>query len=136
MSIWKQTVDIAALNAARHGTMLETIGIEFTGYTDTTLSARMPVDARTVQPYGILHGGASATLAETLGSMAASCSQEDKKVVGIELNINHLRQVTEGWITGVTSAIRIGRRVQVWEIRMTDDREKLVSVARLTTLVV
>jgi 1,4-dihydroxy-2-naphthoyl-CoA hydrolase len=136
MSIWKKDIDIALLNKNRGGTMLETISIEFTEYTDDTLSARMPVDGRIHQPYGIMHGGASATLAETLGSMAAVFALGDKKVVGIELNINHLAQVSEGWVTGVVRAIRVGRKVQVWDIRVSDEREKLVSVARLTTMVV
>jgi len=135
MSIWKQEIDIAQLNRERGGTMLETIGIEFTSYTDDTLSARMPVDKRTHQPYGIMHGGASATLAETVGSMAAAFTVPDQKVVGIELNINHLRQVQDGWVTGVASAVRVGRKVQVWDIRISDENGKLVSVARLTTVV-
>ena len=136
MSIWNRPIDIDNLNTYIRGTMLDLIGLEFLGVTDDSMSARIPVDRRTKQPYGILHGGASATLAETLGSMAAeSVIQEDQKVVGIELNVNHLRQVTEGWLTGVVTAIRIGRRVQVWDIRMSSDDGKLVSVARLTTMV-
>jgi 1,4-dihydroxy-2-naphthoyl-CoA hydrolase len=136
MSIWKRDINIDELNRDRGGTMLDTIGIEFTGYTDDTLSARMPVDSRTHQPYGILHGGASATLAETLGSMAAVFVVKDQKVVGIELNINHLAQVTEGWVTGVVSAVRVGRRIQVWDIRIADERGRLISVSRLTTMAV
>ena len=135
MSIWVRSIDIGKLNNYIKGTMLEHIGLEFLGTTDNSMSARIPVDHRTKQPYGILHGGASATLAETLGSMAAEfVTPEDQKVVGIELNVNHLRQATEGWLMGIVTPIRIGRRVQVWDIRMTSDDGKLVSVARLTTM--
>lgn len=119
--------------------MLETIGIEFVDITDDSISARIPVDHRTIQPYGILHGGAIATLAETLGSIAAQYMLEkpyEQKVVGIELNINHLSQATSGWVMGTVTAIRIGRRIQVWDIRNVGDAGKLISVARLTTMVV
>lgn len=118
--------------------MLTHLDIQLTGVTDESLSASMPVDHRTVQPYGILHGGATATLAETLGSLASQFVVEDpqkQKVVGIELNINHLRQATEGRVHGTVTAIKLGRRLHVWRIAIVDDRQKQVSEARLTVMV-
>lgn len=136
MSIWKKDMSLPALNAIRPKTMLEHLGIEITAITDDSIIARMPVDHRTHQPYGIMHGGASAALAETLGSVAAECAVESDKVVGTELHIHHLRQVSSGWVAGVVTAVRIGRRLQVWDIRITDDNGNLVSVARLSTMVI
>jgi 1,4-dihydroxy-2-naphthoyl-CoA hydrolase len=118
--------------------MLESIGLEFTGVTDNSIRARIPVDHRTVQPYGILHGGATAALAETLGSIATQFildKPREQKVVGIELNISHLGMATQGWVQGEVTPIRPGRRVQVWEIRNTDEQGKLISIARLTTMI-
>ena len=136
MRIWDRIIEIEELNNYAKGSMVEHIGLEFIEITDNSMIARIPIDRHTKQPYGILHGGASATLAETLASMAAQyVIPVDKKVVGIELNVNHLRQATEGWLTGIVTAIRIGRRVQVWDIRMSGDDGKEVSVARLTTMV-
>src|SRR5690606_19798198 len=109
---------------------------EFIEFTEDAILARMPVDGRTRQPYGILHGGASAALAETLGSIAAECVMAPEKVVGIDLHVHHLRQATEGWVTGVVRPVRIGRRVQVWEIRITNEEGKDVSRATLTTMVI
>lgn len=136
MTIWKREISIDALAARRAHTMLETIGIEFLGVDEDSITARMPVDRRTHQPYGILHGGASAALAETLGSIAAEYATGAERVVGTDLHIHHLRQVMEGWVYGTVRPVRIGRRVQVWEIRVRDEAEKLVSMATLTTLVV
>lgn len=136
MKLWKREMTLEGLNAVRKNTMLETIGIEFIAFTDDTITARMPVDHRTHQPYGILHGGASAALAETLGSIAAECAMAPDKVVGIELHIHHLRQASEGWVTGVVRPVRVGRRIQVWEITVTNAEGKEVSKATLTTMVV
>ena len=136
--LWKAEIHVDQLQAHVANTMLETIGFEFISCTEDSIVARIPVDHRTVQPYGILHGGASATLAETLGSIASQYAVEkpaEQKVVGIELNINHIRQVTKGWVTGTVTPIHIGRRMHVWDIRNVDDDGKLVSVARLTTMV-
>jgi len=137
--LWKENIKIDDLQRFAAGTMLETIGLEFVAVTEESITARIPVDHRTVQPYGVLHGGASATLAETLGSIAAQFVLEkpkEQRVVGIELNISHLGQATSGWVTGTVTAIRTGRRVQVWDIRIVDEAEKLVSAARLTTMVI
>ena len=116
-------------------TMIKHLGIEFLEFTDDSITARMPVDHRTVQPYGILHGGASAALAETLGSLASQFvipNPATDKVAGIELNISHLRMASEGYVTGTVRPVKVGRRIHVWNIDITDDNGKQVSKARLT----
>lgn len=124
----------AELNAWAANTAIPHLGIEFTGMGEDFLRARMPVDQRTKQPFGLLHGGASVVLAETLGSSAANLCLEDASVqaAGIEINANHLRAVTAGWVTGTATPIHVGRATQVWDIRIVDERDKLVCVARLT----
>jgi len=114
--------------------LVEHLGIEFLEFGADFLKARMPVDSRTRQPAGILHGGASVALAETLGSIAAGlCVDREKKgIVGLEINANHIRPVTEGWVTGVTRPIHIGNSTQVWEIRIYNEQDKLVCISRLT----
>jgi len=137
--IWTSAINPENFNARIKGTMLEMIGLEYVSCTDNSISARIPVNHRTIQPYGILHGGATAALAETLGSVASEHAVNQpgvQKVVGIELNINHLSQATSGWVTGTVTPIRIGRRLHVWDIRNVDENGKLISVARLTTMVV
>ena len=135
--IWKIRPQVQELNDFARGTMNETLGIEFTEIGDEFLSARMPVDHRTHQPYGILHGGASATLAETLGSVAGTfCVEIEKKfIVGLELNCNHVRSVREGFVYGTARPIHLGGATQIWDIRIVDERERLVCVARLTLAV-
>jgi 1,4-dihydroxy-2-naphthoyl-CoA hydrolase len=135
--IWNIKPDVQELNDFARGTMNETLGIEFTAMGDDFLTARMPVDHRTQQPYGILHGGASATLAETLGSVAGTfCVEIEKKiVVGLELNCNHVRSVREGFVFGTARPIHLGNATQIWDIRIVDERERLVCVARLTLAV-
>ncbi len=120
------------------GTMIEHVGIEYLECGPDYLKARMPVDYRTVQTYGILHGGASAVLAETLGSVASVLIVDREKFlpVGLEINVNHLRPVRQGWVTGTARPIHIGKKTHVWDIRITDDEDRLVSVSRLTVLVV
>ena len=126
-----------ALNAMSRGTAMEPLGIVFTELGDDFLRATMPVDARTKQPYGLLHGGASVLLAETLGSTAGGlCVEEGQGVVGIEINANHLAGVREGLVTGTARALHVGRSTQVWEIRIEDERGRLVCVSRLTLAVV
>jgi 1,4-dihydroxy-2-naphthoyl-CoA hydrolase len=114
------------------------LGIEFTELGPDFLRGRMPVDDRTRQPYGILHGGASVALAETLGSTAAGLVVDPDKfrVVGQEINANHVRAVSEGFVVGTTRAFHIGRRSHVWEIRIEDERQRLVCISRLTMAVV
>jgi len=127
---------LEALNALSAGTAMEPLGIEFTELGPDFLCATMPVDRRTHQPYGLLHGGASVLLAETLGSTAAMlCVAEGERCVGIEINANHLRAVRAGVVTGTARPLHVGRQTQVWEIRIEDEAQRLVCVSRLTVAV-
>jgi 1,4-dihydroxy-2-naphthoyl-CoA hydrolase len=115
------------------------LGIEFLEATETYLTARMPVDKRTHQPFGILHGGASVVLAESLGSTASVLRLEDplkQRAVGLEINANHIRSVSSGWVYGTCTAIHIGRSTHVWDIRITDEQDRLVCVSRLTIAII
>ncbi|GAA3521552.1 hotdog fold thioesterase [Aeromicrobium panaciterrae] len=138
MSIWHSEPSLAFANERSAGSVISHLGIEFTDVGDDHLAARMPVDARTLQPAGVLHGGASVTLAETLASWAATfvVDPEVAYCVGMEINANHLRPVMSGAVTGVARPITLGRRTQVWEIRITDDARKLVCISRCTMAVV
>ena len=135
---WPEGVTVDALNARSKGTLMEALGIVFTELGDGYLRATMPVDARTHQPYGLLHGGASVALAETLGSSAAMLALDPAKfrAVGLEINANHVRGVREGTVTGTAKALHLGRSTQVWEIRIEDERQRLVCVSRITMAVV
>ena len=138
MPIWKTPVTLDRFNALNGDTMMQTIGIVFTEVGDDFLRATMPVDARTHQPYGLLHGGASVALAETLGSAAGMMLVDPAReiVVGIEINANHLRGVKSGIVTGTARALHIGRSTQVWEIRIANEDGALVCISRLTMAVV
>lgn len=138
MSIWKQVVTVDWLEAKSKGTLMETLGIEYLEVGDDFLKARMPVDHRTKQPFGILHGGASVALAETVGTMAAFlCVDPDtKRTVGLEINANHVRPVTEGWVTGIATPLHLGRTTQVWEIRIYNDQQKLTCISRHTVAII
>lgn len=126
-----------ALNALSEGSAIRALGIEFTEVGPDFLRATMPVDARTKQPYGLLHGGASVLLAETLGSTAGNlCVADDRICVGVEINANHLRAVREGLVTGTARALHVGRATHVWEIRIEDARGRLACISRLTLAVV
>ncbi len=118
--------------------MAEHLGMEFTEVGEDFLKGRMPVDNRTRQPYGLLHGGASVALAETLGSLGAAFVVDRSKynTVGLEINANHVRGVREGYVTGIARPLHIGKTTQVWEIRITDERDKLVCVSRLTVAII
>lgn len=133
MSIWFQPCTLADIGFKGPG-MANHIGIEFTQIGDDFLRGRMPVDDRTRQPYGILHGGASVALAETLGSTAAFLviDRTTQRCVGQEINANHLRAITSGFVIGTARPIHIGRRSHVWEIRITDERERLICISRIT----
>lgn len=136
-SLFRPGSTVETLNALSAGTAMEPLGIEFTELGPDFLRASMPVDARTRQPYGLLHGGASVLLAETLGSTAGNlCVPPDRVCVGIEINANHLRGVREGVVTGTARPLHVGGRTQVWEIRIEDDRARLVCISRLTLAVV
>lgn len=138
MSLWfgdAAGIDLAAMAS---GTLIENLGIEIVELRDDALVGRMPVDRRSVQPAGVLHGGASVALAETLASWAGylAVDRERFHVVGQEINANHLRPVFSGWVTGTAAPIAIGRRSQVWEIRIVDDAGKLACISRCTLAVI
>ena len=132
--IWKYKPELEALNQTRQNTAVGHLGIEFSAMGDDWLEATMPVDARTKQPAGILHGGATALLAETVGSVGSVLLVDwpQQQPVGIELNISHLRAVRQGVITARATPIRIGRRTHVWDVRVRDEGDKLIAIARLT----
>lgn len=124
------------LNAMGKNTLLEALGITLTELTPDYLEGEMPVDNRTHQVFGILHGGASVALAETLGSMGAMlCVKEGIQCVGLEINANHLRPVQSGKVIGRASPIHLGRTTQIWEIRIRTPEDKLVCISRLTVAV-
>lgn len=132
--IWKNPNDLKGLQARHANTVIARLGIEFIEIGDDFLRATMPVDGRTIQPFGILHGGSSVVLAETLGSCAAQmCVDGSKKVcVGLDINANHIRSVRSGLVTGTARPIHMGRTTQVWGIDITDEDGKLVCVSRIT----
>lgn len=134
MALWKTQTTVDQLTERSKSTLIEHLGIEFLELGDDYLKAKMPVDSRTKQPEGILHGGASVALAETLGSIAAGLciDREKKRIVGLEINANHIRRVSGGWVTGVTRPIHIGNSTQIWEIRIFNEQAKLVCISRLT----
>ncbi|MEI6874985.1 MAG: hotdog fold thioesterase [Spirochaetota bacterium] len=137
MALFKD-VDIGELNELGKNTMVDHIGIEITEVGDDYLKGRMPVDGRTTQPFGLLHGGASAAFAETLGSIAGTIlvDREREACVGLEINANHIRSARSGYVYGTARPIHIGSSTQVWDIRIEDERGKLVCVSRLTLAVV
>ena len=136
MRIWKKPVSVEELTAAHKDTAVDRLGIEFLEVGDDFIRARVPVDARTRQPYGLLHGGVSVVLAETLGSCgAAYSSPEGHRAVGLDINANHLRGATHGWVTGITRPVHIGRTTQVWQIDMTNDAGEPTCVSRITMAV-
>lgn len=130
--------DPAQLNAHSRGTLGERLGIEFTEAGADFLRGRMPVDERTRQPFGLLHGGASVALAETLGSAAGNLCIEDERsvAVGLEISANHLRPATSGWVTGTARPVHLGRTTQVWDIRIEDEAGRMICISRLTLAVV
>lgn len=135
--IWREPLSLDLLNNLPSN-MAQHIGIEFSAWTEDSLSARMPVDARTHQPMGILHGGASVVLAESLGSVASHMIIDTAKymAVGLEINANHLRPVSSGFVTGTCTPIHIGAKTHVWDIRIVNERGKLVCISRLTVAIV
>lgn len=138
MTIWNQPIDLARINAWSDNTLMQAPGIRITEAGDDWLRGTMPVDTRTRQPYGLLHGGASVALAETLGSTAAMLTLDPAtlRAVGLEINANHLRGVRDGTVTGTARPLHIGRSTQVWEIRIEDDVARLTCISRLTMAVV
>lgn len=136
--IWKQNTDLARINAWSDNTVMEVLGIRFTAIGDDWLQGTMPVDHRTHQPFGLLHGGASVLLAETLGSSAAMLTLDPEKelCVGLDINANHVRGVRSGIVTGTARPMHLGRTTQVWEIRIESEEGSLVCISRLTMAVV
>ena len=138
MAIWKHPLDLDRINGWSRNTMMETLDIRFTAFGDDWLRGTMPVDHRTQQPFGLLHGGASVVLAETLGSSASLLTLDvDQEIaVGLDINANHIRGVRGGIVTGTAKAVHLGRTTQVWEIRIEEEAGKLVCLSRLTMAVI
>ena len=129
---------IKRINDGIQNTMTSTIGIEITDIGDDFICGKMPVDERTTQPFGLLHGGASVALAETLGSIGGGIKvyKNNETVVGIEINANHLKSARDGWVYGKATPIRIGKKIQVWNIEITNEDDDLICVSRLTLAVI
>jgi len=131
-------VSIQQINDSIQNTMVSTIGIEITDIDDDFICGKMPVDERTIQPFGLLHGGASVAFAETLGSIAGGIrvNPNNATVVGIEINANHLQSCQVGWVYGKATPIRIGTKIQVWNIEIKNDSGNLICLSRLTLAVI
>ena len=138
MGIWQQEIDLARINAWSANTLMEVLGIRITDIGEDWLRGTMPVDHRTHQPYGLLHGGASVALAETLGSTAAmlTLDPDQELAVGLDINANHIRGVRAGTVTGTAKMLHIGRTTQVWEIRIENEDGALVCISRITMAVI
>ena len=135
-SIWRKKVDLQAMNSLCEGSLVSQTGIRFTEVGANFVVATMPVDERTIQPYGLLHGGATAALIETLASVASTWSVSDEKIcVGVELHVSHLRPVREGIVQGKATPIRIGETLHVWNVDVTDEKGRLSATGRLTLAV-
>lgn len=135
----KSTLTLESLIELNKKSIVGHLGIEFLEATDEHITARMPVDERTHQPFGILHGGASVVLAESLGSVASVLRLDDpttQRAVGLEINANHVRSVSTGWVYGKCTPIHIGRTTHIWDIRITDEQERLVCISRLTIAII
>ncbi|MBO9642458.1 MULTISPECIES: PaaI family thioesterase [Pseudacidovorax] len=136
MRIWQKPISIEELTRSHVGTVGGHIGLEFVEIGDDYIVGRVPVDARTIQPYGILHGGVSVVLAETLGSCGAHYSvPEGERTVGLDVNANHLRAASKGWVTGTARPVHRGRSTHVWQIELRNDEGELTCVSRLTMAV-
>ena len=138
MPIWfDKELSVERLKPLGTDSMSKHLGIEWVEVGDNFIKARMPVDYRTIQPYGLLHGGASCTLAETIGSVASSMIIDHSKFmcVGLEINANHIRGVREGYVTGTAIPLHMGTSTHVWDIRIVDENEKLICVSRLTVAI-
>lgn len=137
VTLFKKPLRVEDINAMHANTACGHLGIEFTEIGPDYLRARMPVDARTRQPAGILHGGASVTLAETLGSVGAwLCTDPGWTAVGLDINANHVRSMREGWVYGHCRPMHVGRTTHVWQIEIVDEAQRLVCTSRITMAVV
>ncbi len=136
--LWKSPPVLTMINAMSRGTMVEHLGILVTEVGEDFLRATMPVDNRTLQPFGLLHGGASVSLAETLGSIASTLCVDlaTQAAVGLEINANHLRAVKSGTVTGTVRPIHVGRSTHVWDVRIENESGQLVCISRLTVAVI
>ena len=136
--IWKTLPTLEALNASNANTMMENLGIEYIEVGDDYIIAKMPVDCRTVQPFRILHGGASVSLAESVGSVASICCIDLSKqqAVGLEINANHIKSIKEGFVIGTARPIHIGKKTQVWEIKIKNEQQELICISRITMAVI
>ena len=133
MAVWTTPPTLEQLNARSQGCAVSHLGIEFTEIGPDYLCARVPVDERTKQPYGLLHGGVSVVLAETLGSVGAACAcPAGHRAVGLDINANHLRAATQGWVTGTARPVHIGKTTHVWQIDMVNEAGELTCVSRIT----
>lgn len=133
MKIWTQPISVEELTHLHRDTAVQHLGMEFLEVGDDFITARVPVDSRTKQPYGLLHGGVSVVLAETLGSCGAAFScPSGHRAVGLDINANHLKGATSGWVTGTTRPVHIGRSTQVWQIDLKNDAGELTCVSRIT----
>jgi 1,4-dihydroxy-2-naphthoyl-CoA hydrolase len=132
--MWKSDYSIEQVNSMSKNTSLETLGIEIIEKGEDFLVGKMPVDSRTVQPMRLLHGGANVVLAETLGSIASLMiiNPEEEISVGLDVNANHIRSVKSGWVKGIARPLSLGSKIHVWEIKITDEDDKLTCVSRLT----
>ena len=137
MKIWKTEMSLKKLEERSSNTMVTHLGIEFITIGDDYLQARMPVDPRTRQPLGIMHGGASCVLAETVGSTAANCCVDPQEFycVGLDINTNHIRSIKEGQVIGTARPYHLGRTTQVWSIEIHNENQQLISINRLTMAV-
>lgn len=136
MRIWKRPISVEELTAIHIGTAVAYLGIEFLEVGDDFIRARVPVDERTRQPYGLLHGGVSVVLAEALGSCGAVYATPDGyRCVGLDINANHIKGVSGGWVTGITRPVHIGRSTQVWQIDLSNDAGEMSCVSRITMAV-
>jgi 1,4-dihydroxy-2-naphthoyl-CoA hydrolase len=136
--MFNTSISLDTLNSWGHGNMIDVLGIEFIDVQPDFIKAKMPVDSRTKQPYGLLHGGASVVLAETLGSIAASLAVADptsQRGVGVEINANHMKSVKEGFVIGTCTALKIGKTLHVYDIKIHDESGNLVCVSRLTVAI-
>jgi 1,4-dihydroxy-2-naphthoyl-CoA hydrolase len=136
--MFNTSISMDLLNSWGHGNMIDLLGIEFIDIQSEFIKAKMPVDFRTKQPYGLLHGGASVVLAETLGSIASSLAVADPKThrgVGVEINANHLRSVREGFVIGTCTPLKIGKTLHVYDIKIHDESENLICISRLTVAI-
>ncbi len=138
MTLFKPGMTLEKLNQFFPNTLVAHLGIEITGVGEDYIEAKMPVDHRTHQPLGLLHGGASVALAETLGSVAATCCVDAKTqyCVGLEINANHIKSVRDGFVYGIAKPIHIGKKTQVWEIKITNEQKQLVCISRITLAVI